>query len=217
MAREISSFPLSVAIAIAGLAVGSSHCGSAAATSGADDASIASDGAAASDAGATSCATAGCPSGLLCCPAQGETCAPTCMSVASCPALGRPCLPGGDSGSPAEGASPGDGANGGPSGSDATSSPDGHPSDASPLDGGESRDAPQEPDGDAGMCTSNSDCASNQWCVEFVQTRGVIDITHTQCVTTTCASVDCSCAQSMCGSYNCSVNNGRLVCRDNGV
>jgi hypothetical protein len=114
-----------------------------------------------------------------------------------------------------ESASPDDG---GPTKADATSLPDGLPADAGQLDGSESRDALQEAPGDGGMCTSNSDCGSDQWCVQFVQTRGVIDITHTQCVTTTCSTVDCSCAQSMCGSgYNCSVANGQLVCRDNGV
>ena len=204
MNRDASSIPLSAAFAIASLAVGSNHCGSSSATSGSDDApnasgGVAPDSAAASDGRVTSCATE-CPRGALCC--SGEDGAD------------------GNGGLPEEGSSPEDGADGDTDGSpeeDATSSPEDQPGNPSQLDASDSSDASREADGDAGTCTSNSDCAEDQWCVEFVQTRGLINITHTQCMTTTCSSVDCGCAQSMCGSYYCSVANGQLVCRDNDV
>jgi hypothetical protein len=43
------------------------------------------------DSGTGKCGAAACGAGELCCASADETCAPTCMAVATCPVYGRPC------------------------------------------------------------------------------------------------------------------------------
>jgi hypothetical protein len=76
----------------------------------------------------------------------------------------------------------------------------------------------QTTDAEAGTCTTDSDCGAGHLCVRFAQTKGLINLTHTQCMSTTCSTADCNCARALCGNYpGCSTMNGQLTCTNNDV
>ena len=108
----------------------------------------------------------------------------------------------------------------GPS-SDAAASFDAALGDSASLDGAGS--APDsgglaQTDAEAGTCTTDSDCGAGHLCVRFVQTKGLVNLSHTQCMSTTCSTADCNCARALCGNYpGCSTMNGQLTCNNNDV
>ncbi len=68
------------------------------------------------------------------------------------------------------------------------------------------------PAADGATCKSDADFAQSQVCIHFAQTKGLIVLSHTQCLTPTCATADCSCAPPMCNNLTCSVSTGQLTC-----